>query len=184
MADEISVAGLSELRETLLKRLPEALQGKASQVALAKAARLIVADAQVRAPSRKPRGFVGPMPPDSSAIGNLKRSIYSFRNRESTKTYESRLIGVRGKAFYWRWIEFGRAQVVKAAGSLGKPAKGFFGKMVQAVPARPFLRPAFEANKLRAIEVYAAALKPAIERVRAAAQRRSIRRFTKKLTGI
>ncbi len=177
MADEVAVAGLRELRETLLARLPEALQGKASQAALAKAARPIVADASAHAPSRQPRGFVGPAQPDSGPRGNLKRSIYSFRNRQSTRTYESRLIGVRGRAFYWRWIEFGRATITRSAGSLGTVAKGFFGSVVKAVPARPFMRPAFEANKLRAIQIYAAALRPAIEKVAAAGRRRTIKKI-------
>ncbi len=177
MAEEIAVAGLAELRETLLARLPEALQGKASQAALAKAARPIVADAVSRAPSRKPRGFVGPARVGTSPSGNLKRAIYSFRNRESTKTQESRLIGVRGRAFYWRFIEFGRASISKSSGSLGTPLKGFFGKVVQAIPARPFLRPAFEANKIRAIEIYAAALRPAIEKVAAKARARTIKKL-------
>ena len=34
MDDEIGISGLSELRDTLLNRLPQALQGKASQAAL------------------------------------------------------------------------------------------------------------------------------------------------------
>lgn len=183
MPDQIQVSGLAELRETLLKSLPEALQGKASQVALAAASRPIVADAQAHAPARSPRGFVGPLAAGSNVRGNLKRSIYSYRNRESTRTYESRFIGVRQKAFYWRWIEFGRATVSRAKGSLGTPVKGFFGKLVKAVPAHPFMRPAFEANKVRAIDIYAKALKPAIEKVAAKSRARNFRRIRKTITG-
>lgn len=179
MADEVSVAGLSELRDTLLSKLPQALQGKASQAALAKAALPIVRDAQARAPS----SFVGPTRPGAAPKGRLRKSIYSYRNRESTKTYESRLIGVRARAFYWHFIEFGRAQIVKAKGSLGTPATGFFGKVVKAIPAKPFLRPAFEANKLRALDIYAKALIPAIEKVAARARARTLSSFRKKLTG-
>lgn len=177
MPEDVSVSGLSEIRDTLLSRLPEALQGKASQAALAKAARPIVADAQARAPSRMPRGFVGPMQSGAPARGNLRRSIYSYRNRQSTRTYESRFVGVRSRAFYWRWIEFGRAQIERAKGSLGTPLKGFFGKVVKATPARPFMRPAFEAQKRRAIDIYAAAIRPAIEKVAAASRRRSIKKL-------
>lgn len=183
MADEIGVSGLAELRETLLRKLPEALQGKASQKALAAAARPMVAMAKSLAPSRKPRGFVGPMQPGAAAGGTLRRMISSWRNRESTKTYESRFIGVKGRAFWWRWIEFGRGAIERVSGSLGTPVKGFFGKRVAAVPARPFLRPAFESKKLEAIEIYAKALAPAIEKVAADGRRKTIRSLTKKLTG-
>lgn len=183
MADEVVVNGLVELREILQAKLPQALQGKASQLALAKAARPIVADAQSRAPTRKPRGFIGPVSADSGGRGNLKKSIYSYRNRSSTRTYESRLIGVRGRAFYWTFIEFGRASIERPKGSLGTPAKGFFGKVVKAVPARPFMRPAFEANKLRSLDIYARALGPAIEKVAKDGMRRSFYRLSKKITG-
>lgn len=182
MASNIEVSGLAELRKTLLKDLPEALQGKASQAALAKAALPIVRQAQATAPTRKPRGFVGPMQP-GKAKGNLRRSIYAYRNRDSTRTYESRFIGVRGRAFYWRWIEFGRASISRAKGSLGNVAKGFFGKVVKAVPAKPFMRPAFEANSAKAIEIYKQALQPAIAKVARQAEQRSFRRIRKALTG-
>lgn len=181
MPDQVDVSGLAELRQTLLKDLPESLQGKASQLALAKAAAPIVRQAKALAPSRKPRGFVGPML--DKAKGNLKKAIYSYRNRASTKTYESRFIGVRGKAWYWRFIEFGRGVVSRATGVLGTPVKGFFGKVVQAIPARPFLRPAFEANKLRAIEIYKQSLIPQIAKVSQRAAARSARRVRKAITG-
>jgi HK97 gp10 family phage protein len=183
VADEIQVSGLTELRDTLLKRLPEALQGKASQKALAKAARIIVEVAKSLAPTRKPRGFVGPMQPGKESGGTLRRNIASWRNRESTKTYESRFIGVKGRAFWWRWIEFGRGAIEKASGSLGTPIKGFFGRSVKAAPARPFLRPAFEQKKFEAIEVYRQALAPAIEQVAAKARAKTVRRLVSKLTG-
>lgn len=183
MADQIEVSGLAELRETLLKSLPEAMQGKASQAALAKAARPIVDAAKQKAPTRKPRGFVGPMSSGGGAPGRLRASIYSYRNRESKKTYESRFIGVKGKAWYWRFIEFGRATIERAKGSLGTPVKGFFGKKVRAVPAKPFMRPAFEENANRAIQIYQQALIPSIEKVARQAYARSQRRLRKYITG-
>lgn len=183
MADEIGVSGLSELRETLLKRLPEALQGKASQRALTKAAKPIVDLAKSLAPARKPRGFVGPMAPGQQTGGTLRRMIASWRNRDSTKTYESRYIGVKGRAFWWRWIEFGRGAIEKAKGSLGTPTKGFFGKRVNAVPAKPFLRPAFEQKKTEALDIYAKELAPQIEKVAAQGRRKTVRRLLGKLRG-
>lgn len=183
MADQIGVSGLTELRQTLLKDLPEALQGKASQAALAKASRPIVNTAKQLAPTRKARGFMGPMPLGKKLAGILRKSIYSYRNRASTRTYESRFIGVRQRAFYWRFIEFGRASITRAKGVLGNQRVGFFGKVVAAVPARPFMRPAFEQNATRALEIYRRELLPAIARVAAKANTRAIRKLTKQITG-
>lgn len=179
MADQVEVSGLAELRQTLLKDLPEALQGKASQLALAQAAKPIVEAAKARAPS----SFVGPLKRGRKARGRLRDSITSTRNPASTKTYESRLIGVKQKAWYWRFIEFGRSSITRREGSLGTPAKGFFGKQVTAVPAKPFLRPAFEENAERAMVLYAKALIPAIKVVSLKAQRRAARRIRKYITG-
>jgi len=182
MPEIIGISGLTELRQTLLK-LPESVQGKASQSALAKAAAPIVRMARSLAPRRAERGLVGPLPGRQDAQpGLLKKSIRAFRNRGSTKTYESRFIGVRGKAWYWRFIEFGRG-VVTSAKSLGTQATGFFGKVVRAVPARPFLRPAFEALKLQAIEIYQKSIAPEVEKYAQRAYQRSLRRVTRKITG-
>lgn len=181
MAEIIGVSGLTELRQELLK-FPLAVQGKASQGALAKAAQPMVRQAQAMASTRKPRGFVGPMQP-GKAKGNLRRSIYSYRARESTRTNEVRHIGVKGRAFYWRFIEFGRASISTEKRSLGNERQGFFGKTVKAVPAKPFMRPAFEANKERAIELYRVNLLPQIEKAARAAYARSQRRLRKAVIG-
>lgn len=179
MANKVEVTGLAELRETLTKTLPEALQGKAAQAALAKACKPIVDAAKAKAPTR----FVGPLKGGARARGRLRDAIVSTRNHESTKTYESRLIGVLPRAWYWRFIEFGRAVVTRKKGSLGTPGKGFFGKTVKAFPARPFLRPAFEENANRSIEIFGKALLPAIEKVAKQAAARSKRALRKYVTG-
>jgi HK97 gp10 family phage protein len=172
MSQQIRVEGLDELRHTLQRELPDALQGKAMQGALAQAARPIVASARSLAPN---------------LTGRLRRAIYSFRSRASTRFRESRLITVRsGKrhgerdAFYWRWLEFGRG-VIKASRSLGNTTDGFFGRDIKAVPAKPFLRPAFEANKVRAVQIFASAVKPMIEKVAARARARTERRLSRAL---
>mgnify|MGYP001231020517 CR=1 FL=1 len=187
MTQTVRVEGLAELRETLMKRLPEALQGKALQGALAQGAKPIVAAARARAPVK---------------TGRLKKAIYSYRNRESRRTYESRLISVRqgrkfqksGRdAFYWKWIEFGHGVITlqhrrKSGGnkgrlsrSLGTPAKGFFGREIKAAPARPFMRPAFESKKLAALEAIRQSLAGQIEKVATRAMARSRSRLGRAL---
>src|SRR6185369_16797468 len=85
MTETISVDGLDEILDTLKRRLPEKLYGKALQGALSKAAKPIVNAARANAPVR---------------TGRLRKAIYSFRDKQSTRTREARLISVRrGKKF-------------------------------------------------------------------------------------
>lgn len=165
MTTTVEVHGLRELREALIKKVPEHFQGKVLQKALSAGARSVLKSARQLAPKGE--------------TGVLRRSIYSARDkRNSNGVYEQKAIGVRsGKrfqksskdAFYWRFVEFGRGQVVAGqrqrlgrrgqarnsptdAKVLGTPKKGFFGKQVAAAPARPFMRPAFDRNKRQSLE--------------------------------
>jgi HK97 gp10 family phage protein len=175
MADEINVEGLDELRQAL-QQLPAKLQGKAMQATLAKAAKPIVAAARQLAPVK---------------TGTLRRAIYSFRDRQSTPTREGRLISVRrGKkaqksnrdAYYWKFIEFGHGPIKSKSGkSLGNVEDGFFGTEVKAVPPRPFLRPAFEANKLKALDIVRTELQGQINKAAQKAYQRSISRLASAL---
>jgi HK97 gp10 family phage protein len=145
MSEEIKIQGLSEL-QAALRTLPDKLQRKAVRSALAKAAKPIVAAARQLAPVKS---------------GRMRRAIYSYRDRASPKTYESRLISVkRGKryqksdrdAYYWKFVEFGRA-AIESKKTLGNEQSGFFGRRVKAVPPRPFMRPAFAQNKYKALQI-------------------------------
>jgi HK97 gp10 family phage protein len=146
-AGTVRVFGLAELNRALRTTIPEHYQKATLQKALLAGAKIIVQDAQNRVPVK---------------TGLLKKAIYSYPDREGGQTFQSRLIGVRGgksktkklDAYYWRFIEFGRAEVsTKGHRSLGTPEAGFFGRTVKAYPAHPFLRPAFEAKKLEALTV-------------------------------
>lgn len=161
MTEELKIAGLDELREVLLRRLPEALQGKALQATLAKAAAPIVKAARGLAPAK---------------TGRLRRAIYSFRDRDSKRTYEARLISVRrGKklqksgrdAYYWKFVEFGH-MTRRGRGKEGPP---------RFVPAQPFMRPAFEANKYRALQIVQDELRGQVAKVAKRAQSRSASRL-------
>lgn len=175
MIEQVRVDGLEDLRSEL-RRLPEKLQGKALQGALAKAAKPIIATARSLAPVKS---------------GRMRRAIYSFRDRSSTKTREARLISVKsGKryqkkdkdAYYWKFIEFGRAQVTKKGrGSLGNEQSGFFGKTVKAIPPRPFMRPAFEQNKYKALQIVQDVMKDEVAKVAKKAQARSTSRLARAL---
>lgn len=147
MTETVQVLGLQQLNRALLQIVPEHFRSPVLQKALLAGAKPIVSNAEARAPRR---------------TGTLAAAIFSYKDRKgSTATFESRFLAVRsGKktlkghddAAYWRFIEFGRGEVVvKKAKVLGTPASGFFGKSVAAYPAHPFLRPAFESNKEAAL---------------------------------
>lgn len=179
------VEGLTELRDMLRRKLPESVQGKALQGALREAAKPIVADARARVPVK---------------TGRLRKAIYSFRDRASRRTQETRLISVRsGKrfqkqnrdAYYWKWIEFGHGVITlkhrrkggkgQISNSHGTPAKGFFGKEVKAQPAHPFMRPAFEAKKFQALEAFRVNLAAQIDKVAARNLSRIKSRLSRKI---
>lgn len=135
------VKGMRELSEAL-RQLPQRIARNALRQSVAAGASVIRSDAKARAPmATAPPGPGQPLP------GTLKRSILirhlSERSGLTSQTY---VVGVRhgkryrkqGKkgnrsqdAYYWRWVEFGTVKM----------------------SARPFLRPAFEANKEKAVQV-------------------------------
>ena len=156
MNQTVQVKGLRELRETLLRKIPLEYQGKVLQAALAAGARLTVAQAKSNAPE---------------LTGRLKRAIYATRDsRNSKTTYEQRVVSVRrGKkqqknnrdAFYWKFVEFGHRIVPRAKGQSTRAARK---KAAGQVPARPFMRPAFEATKAKAAQVIADRLKVELDK--------------------
>jgi HK97 gp10 family phage protein len=183
---EVQVQGLDELRRVLQNRLPNDIQTNALQSTLAKAALPIVREARAKVPVRS---------------GILRKGIYSYKSRLSTKERAVRFISVRsgrrfgGKdAYYWRWVEFGRGEVTvgkkrgaprggERAASLGNPTVGWFGKSVKAVPARPFLRPAFEAKKFEALETFRRTMIREVEKSAARVSSRSLSRFRRGVLG-
>lgn len=149
----VKVSGLEGIRSALNSIVPKHFQGAVLQKALTAAAKPIIADAKARAPV---------------LTGTLKGDIFSFKEKGSSPTHEIRAISVRtgkraskkqGDAFYWVWIEYGHGEITTTTfKSLGTPAKGFFGKTVKAYPAHPFMRPAYEAQKQAALQVFQEAM--------------------------
>ena len=140
------IKGLSEL-SAALKELPNRIARNALRQSVARGAVVIRDEAKARAPvSTTPPAPGDPLP------GTLKRSIVIKHDKDrSILTSQTYVVAVRqgkkyrnqGKkgnrsqdAYYWRWVEFG---TVKMA-------------------ARPFMRPAFEAQKEAAVQEIARVL--------------------------
>lgn len=146
----IKVEGLKEL-QAALNQLPLEIQRRPLRSAVSAAAKVIVDDAKRRVPVK---------------TGNLQKSIIRYRSRsESAVGRETFSVAVKkgkqkyadtkrnrrlrrvgksyqtaGEAFYWRFLEFG----------------------TKFMPAKPFLRPAFESQKAKAVEVIKTKLADAI----------------------
>jgi HK97 gp10 family phage protein len=133
----VQVHGLKELNDAL-RDLPLAIGRNVLRGATSAGAALISKEAAAKAPVYTGDVSKGHPPP-----GTLRRSVYLKQIRElSSPISQTFYVSVRkGKnkadkkgrsldAYYWTWVEFGTAKMA----------------------ARPFLRPAFEARKLAAVD--------------------------------
>lgn len=141
------VAGLRELAQAC-RELPERVGRSALREATSAGAAVIREEAKARAPVYTGEVTAGHPPP-----GTLRKAVAMYRNNSASGPLKQVFsVGVRhgksrqkvGKtnrdAYYWRFVEFGTAKM----------------------SARPFLRPAFEATKVRAVETIAAVLRQRI----------------------
>lgn len=137
MADiNLTVTGLAELSKKL-KEMPVKLARNGLRAAVNAGAEVIRKDAASRVPVDTRR---------------LKKAIYKKQIREkSNNVQQTFFVGARnGKkyrkadkdAYYWRFLEFGTSKL----------------------PARPFLRPAFDTKKSEAVDAMARKLKERIDK--------------------
>lgn len=164
MKVSMKVEGLAAL-EQALRQLPDKIAKNALRGAVYSGAKIIRDEARIMAPRYSGRVSKNHPPP-----GTLKRSIItkhipeqSGRERQtffvtvrSGKRYRNQ--GKKGNlsqdAFYWRWVEFGHRVAPPNSRKNGRLRRASqpTGQSVIYVPARPFMRPAFEARKYRAVE--------------------------------
>lgn len=141
----IEIKGLKELNDAL-KQLPDRIAKNVLRGATGAGAAIIRGEMRARAPV-----YTGDVQQGHPAPGTLKRAVYMKQIREkSSDTQQTFYVGVRhgkdrqsvGKkqanldAFYFSWVEFGTSKM----------------------PARPYMRPAFEAQKTAAAEAVKAYL--------------------------
>lgn len=152
MATQIRVEGLSELSRRL-KELPDAIAGKGGgplRYAIFQAAKVIKAQAIANAPVD---------------TGKLKANIVTARQRKNPKGREGYFIEVRRKRKHYART---RANVRK--GKVGKTYEqrdAYYGMFIEfgteRMPARPFMRPAFESKKEEAAMTFRTAFARGIE---------------------
>lgn len=85
--------------------------------------------------------------------GTLKKSIRTLVRKPQDGVGEA-IIGPLRDSFLARWVEYGHRLVKGGYSRMHKSGRGYRGpgRQVGFVPAHPFLRPAFEASRRRALE--------------------------------
>jgi HK97 gp10 family phage protein len=151
---QMKIDGLKQLDEAL-KQLPIELQKKELRAAVAKSSTIVKNEILAKAPvdtGRLRDNVYRAYAKDKSdsgrstyvvgiRFGKKKRYVNDKRNRKLNRAGKSYLTA--GEAFYWTFIEFG----------------------TKKMPARPFLRPAFEAKKMEVIDSIKQSLTKAIKRI-------------------
>jgi HK97 gp10 family phage protein len=141
MSDLMNVAGLKELQDSL-KQLPDNIARNVLRGSVNAGASVIANEAKAKAPV-----YTGPVSEGHPPPGTLKRSIVQKQIKELSNLLQQTFFVTvrRGKkyqkqgkggnlsqdAFYAAWVEWGTAKMM---------------------PARPFMRPAFESKKEAAVE--------------------------------
>jgi HK97 gp10 family phage protein len=181
------IQGSREL-DRLLRELPEKVAKRVSNSAMRAGAKVVASAIKANAPVRSYRGLLRtkhkvdknrPSSLDAFSTrvsvrgkGNLRASVRSrVTSRRSDVTAANQLLrggkasvvalaGVSERAFYARFLEYGFALV---RGGSGGSRRGP-GRVVGHVPAKPFIRPAYEASKNLALRVVGDRLWKGIER--------------------
>lgn len=137
---ETEVKGLRELM-LALEKLPQEIQKKPVQQALRAAAKPMRDTAIANAAVFRKTGTVEKnIKVVRSKVYNGKNFVYGVVLRVLNTSKRRRAKGM-GDPFYWKFLEFGTS----------------------TAPARPFLRPAFDGNKDRAVQIIKERLAKAIE---------------------
>jgi HK97 gp10 family phage protein len=155
----MEVKGLREL-EIALRELPAEVERTVLRQALAAGARVVRDEARARVPVRAEASLKGYKIRRSGFLGQWARATKGRLPGFLRASIVSRVVraggglvakvGWTGDAFYGMFLEFGTSRIA----------------------ARPFLRPAFEAVKARAVAEIAAKLGPGIEKAAAKLGRR------------
>ena len=158
MTSTIQVLGLSELKNKMLT-LGYKINRQALKSALVAGAKEIKKEAMALAPVK---------------TGRMRNAIYIKKMGKPNPFQENVIVGVRsGKrlqkrnldAFYWKFIEFGHLTRPKGksrskAGRISAITNG-----AKMIPAHPFVRPAFESAKGRALDRFKVVLADFISKI-------------------
>lgn len=135
---EIKVRGLPELR-VALRELPMRLQQNAMRIAIQAAAKVLAQEVAAAAPVWA--GYLSPKRQMDRPRGALRASVLARRRRARRGEVRSEV----SMKFYGRYLELGWNLTGR------KPAK----KVIRKIAPRPFVEPAFQRARDRAVEAFA-----------------------------
>lgn len=138
----VQVVGLEALEHNFkhLLELDKGEGAKAARAALRAGAKAIADDAKVRVPRDE---------------GDLMRAIRvaTTKDEKGVPVAGIRIKAARGQKqpFWWRFVEYGTGPRFRRRRRQGKVVKKL-GAPTGTMPARPFIRPAYEAKKNEAVQ--------------------------------
>lgn len=182
------IQGSREL-DRLLRELPEKVAKRVSNSAMRAGAKVVASAIKANAPVRSNRGLIRrKYKPDKNrpltystrvsvrGKGHLRANVRSWVTSRSSyvkaanellrggKASVVALAGVSTKAFYAQFLEYGYALVRGGYSRRTQSGRRGPGRVVGHVPAKPFIRPAYEASKNLALRVIGDRLWKGIER--------------------
>jgi len=175
----VQMSGLKEL-DSALKDLDKKLATKIARRAVAKGAGVIRTEARTRAkalglvlsgamvknialkrepktPRTRTEYHVGVR--HGAQARNAKKVIGKKQNGKLSVTYEN-------DPYYWWWVEFGHRIVPRKSATTGGSITKRRRSATQTVPAKPFLRPAYEAKREAAAQMIADTLRTELLKAR------------------
>lgn len=158
---DFKVDGLKAL-DDLLKQLPEQVAKRELVGAMRAGGNTIRKEAIARAPDSPKKQKYGDLRENIRVVGSGGRSAFGWADSNPNAAVTVRL--TTGRAFWAKWVEFGRGPVKAKPGDVLADGTKVLGKEVAAAAPRPFMRPAYDAAAPRAIATVAARLKAGVDR--------------------
>lgn len=134
MSRRVRIEGAREL-DAALRDLARPAQQRVVQTTMQAAARLLQRNVRRAAP----RGRGDPHP----KYGRLRDNIRIVRLPGPQRF---RVVVHTGRAFWAKWLEYGRSAVAVKRKKVLSDGRTIFGRQVKAMPARPFFRPAWDTT--------------------------------------
>jgi len=160
MARKVRLQGAREL-DAALRELARPAQRRVVQATMQAVARIV----QRAVRNGTPRGKGDPHP----KYGRLRDNIRIARLPGAQRF---RAVIHTGRAFWSKWVEYGRSALAVKRKQVLSDGKTFFGREVKAMPARPFFRPAWDTIAPRLLPEIARRIGEGLEREAARLGRR------------
>lgn len=160
MRRAVRIEGARELHAAL-RQLSEASQRRVVRNSMMAVARMV--QREVRQATPRGRGEAHPK------YGRLQQNI---RVRPIPSAQRFTAVVHTGRAFWAKWLEYGRSKVTVVKKKVLSDGKTIFGREVKAQPPRPFFRPAWDAISPRILPELARRVAQNIERELARQARR------------